>query len=31
LIVGAVGLLGVPDLFSLHRDAGAQVSGHGRK
>jgi fucose permease len=31
LIVGAVGLLGVADLFSLHRDAGAQVSGHARK
>jgi hypothetical protein len=24
-------LLGVADLFGLHRDAGAQVSGHGRK
>ncbi len=31
LTVGAVGLLGVADLFSLHRDAGAHVSEHGRK
>jgi EmrB/QacA subfamily drug resistance transporter len=31
LIVAAVGLLGVADLFSLHRDAGAVVSGHKGK
>jgi EmrB/QacA subfamily drug resistance transporter len=31
LIVAAVGLVGVADLFTLHRDAGAQVSGRGRK
>jgi hypothetical protein len=31
LIVAAVGLLGVADLFSLHRDAGAEVSGRKTK
>jgi MFS family permease len=30
LIVAVVGLLGVADLFTLHRDAGAEVSGHGK-
>ncbi|WP_244825251.1 MFS transporter [Caballeronia sp. TF1N1] len=31
LIVGLVGLIGVVDLFSLKRDAGALVSGHKGK
>ncbi len=30
LIVAVVGLLGLADLFTLHRDAGAEVSGHGK-
>jgi EmrB/QacA subfamily drug resistance transporter len=31
LIVAIVGLLGVADLFTLHKDAGAEVSRHGRR
>ncbi|AET88983.1 MULTISPECIES: MFS transporter [Caballeronia] len=31
LIVAFVGLVGVLDLFGLSRDAGALVSGHGKK
>lgn len=31
LIVGFVGLVGVADLFGLARDAGALVSGHGKR
>ena len=31
LIVAVVGLMGVADLFTLHRDAGAEVSGHGKR
>lgn len=31
LIVEFVGLVGVADLFGLARDAGALVSGHGKR
>jgi EmrB/QacA subfamily drug resistance transporter len=31
LIVAAIGLIGVVDLFGLARDAGAVVSGHGKE